>query len=82
MKVPAICFSGSGGIIEFISDDAGWIVDGFSTDKAAEQILALQGQKDIVYSYGNNAFQKVISLHCNPEKIIDQYNDIIAGLLK
>lgn len=82
MKVPAICFSGSGGIIEFIGDDAGWVVDGFSTDKAAERILELQRQKDIVYSYGSNAFQKVISLHCSPEKIIDQYNDIMASLPK
>jgi hypothetical protein len=29
---------------------------------------------------GENAFQKVISRHCNPAIIIDQYNSIIEAI--
>lgn len=80
MKVPAICFSGSGGIIEFVGNDAGWIIDDFSISKAANKIIELQHKKDVVSSYGKIAFNKVISLHCNPDSIVDQYNSIIQDL--
>ena len=39
MKVPTICFSGSGGVVEFVGDDAGWIIDDFSPSKASDKII-------------------------------------------
>lgn len=80
MKVPTICFSGSGGIVEFIGNDAGWIIDGFSTNKAANKIVELQRKKEIVCLQGNAAFNKVLSLHCDSYKIVDQYNAIVEGI--
>lgn len=82
MKVPAICFSGSGGIVEFIGHEAGWIVNDFSTNDAAAKIVELESKKDLVSAYGNAAFNKVISTHCNPCNIVSQYNRIVEGLLK
>lgn len=81
MKVPSICFSGSGGIVEFIQDEAGWLIDDFSTGDAAKKIIELQKDKKTVQLYGNAAFDRVISLHCNPEKIIDQFNSAIANVV-
>lgn len=80
MSVPTICFSESGGIIEFIGDDAGWSVDGFSIEKAADKIIVLKEQRGVVCSYGNTAFNKVVSLHCNPDVIIAEYQAITKDL--
>lgn len=81
MKVPTICFSGSGGIIEFIEDEVGWLINDFSTGDAANKIIELQKEKKTVQLYGNSAFNRVISLHCNPEKIIEQFNSAIADVV-
>jgi glycosyltransferase involved in cell wall biosynthesis len=81
MKVPSICFSGSGGIVEFIGGDAGWVVDDFSTSKASDKVIELHQKRSMVRLYGNVAFNKVISRHCNPDSVIDQYNAIVQDLL-
>lgn len=80
MKVPTICFSGSGGIVEFIKDDAGWIIEDFSTNCAADKIIELQKKSDVVHLRGDQAFDRVLNLHCNKGLIIDQYNSIIEAL--
>lgn len=80
MKVPTICFSGSGGIVEFVGNDAGWLIQDFSTTEASKKITELKENEPIVHAYGTNAFDKVISIHCNEANIIDQYNCIIGAL--
>jgi glycosyltransferase involved in cell wall biosynthesis len=77
MKVPAICFSGSGGIIEFIGSNAGWVIDDFSTSQAANIITELQTMKDIILLRGETAFRKVIDFHCNGNVVIDQFKSVI-----
>jgi glycosyltransferase involved in cell wall biosynthesis len=80
MKVPAICFSGSGGIVEFTGCDAGWVVEGFSTDEAALKLDELEQMRSVVSSYGESAFNKVILSHCSPDIILSQYASIIEVL--
>lgn len=80
MKVPSICFSGSGGIVEFIGEDAGWIIDGFSTELAADKIMQLYDSTSIIQSYGVTAFEKVLRLHCDEDIIIEQFRSAIAAL--
>jgi glycosyltransferase involved in cell wall biosynthesis len=80
MKVPSICFSGSGGIVEFIGNDAGWIIDHFSTQSAADKIVELQKEDQVIYSAADRAFDKVLDLHCNENLIVDQYNSIVEAL--
>ena len=82
MKIPTICFSDSGGIVEFVGDNAGWSIGDFSTSKAANKILELNGDKDLIGLAGNNAFNKVISLHCNEDRIIKQYISLVEDLFK
>jgi glycosyltransferase involved in cell wall biosynthesis len=80
MKVPTICFSGSGGIVEFIGNDAGWIVEGFLINQAASKIIELQETREVVRARGSVAFDKVISLHCNGDRIVDQYNSLVEAI--
>ena len=80
MKVPSICFSGSGGIIEFIGNDAGWIAGDFSAEKVAAKIIELQTVRNVVALRGNRAFEKVISLHCNADRVINQFGNVAADI--
>jgi glycosyltransferase involved in cell wall biosynthesis len=80
MKIPSICFSDSGGIIEFVSNDAGWIINNFSTRQVVDKIIELQKDNGAVHLRGNHAFNKVLDLHCNANLIIGQYNCIVECL--
>ncbi|HWI91015.1 MAG TPA: glycosyltransferase family 4 protein [Flavisolibacter sp.] len=80
MKVPSMCFSGSGGIVEFIGADGGWIIDDFSTELAADKIMQLYGKINIIQSYGVTAFEKVLRLHCDEDIIVEQFKSVIAAL--
>jgi glycosyltransferase involved in cell wall biosynthesis len=80
MKVPTVCFADSGGITEFIENDAGWMIEGFSTIAAAEKLIELKDKKDIVRKYGETAFKKVIDRHCNADRVLAQYRSIEEAL--
>lgn len=82
MEVPAICFAPSGGITEFIGDDAGWIVPGFSVQIAAETILQSAANKEEIYRKGRLALGKAMQLHANPALILQQFRGLLsmAGL--
>ena len=82
MKIPTICFADSGGIVEFIGDDAGWSIGDFSIGLAANKIIELQSKKELVCSFGDTAFDKVVSLHCDSHKIVNQYEAIVGDLLR
>lgn len=76
MKVPSICFEGSGGITEFVGDDAGWIIPGFDLDKAADAILHVQDQEQ----KGARAYEKSMSWHADEKVILDQLEEIIRKI--
>lgn len=78
MEVPAVCFSPSGGITEFVGEDAGWIVPGFSVEEAAATILGLAGNADAVHAKGKRACEKSIALHANPSLILQQFEELLA----
>ena len=80
MKVPTACFSGSGGIVEFVADDAGWIIENFSTEKVAEKFIELESDRSAIEKRGRQAFEKAINLHCNPKIVIDQFAAITNQL--
>lgn len=75
-KLPSISFE-SGGITEFISTDAGWIVPDFSVSQMAEKILELKKNPSRVAEVGGAAFEKVKRLHANEETIILQLSTLI-----
>lgn len=76
MKVPAICFSGSGGCAEFIGDDAGWVIDGFSINQAADKLVRLSRNREDIRIAGDIAFERVLERHCDASLALEQYVSI------
>jgi glycosyltransferase involved in cell wall biosynthesis len=80
MKLPSVCFSPSGGIVEFVSTDAGWVINGFSATAAANEIIKLSNKPWVLKEFGIQAFKKVMQWHCNPELIMSEFTSIIDSL--
>ncbi|WP_298741075.1 glycosyltransferase family 4 protein [uncultured Chitinophaga sp.] len=78
MRVPALCFENSGGIPEFVGEDAGWIVPDFSTALAAETILGLYDRREQLQQKGARAQQKSLQLHADPELILSQFDHLLT----
>jgi len=71
-KTPSIIFSESGGMVEFVSEENGWTVNGFDTVQAASIILSIT--KDSSRQKGISAYNRVVDWHLNPSLILDQFN--------
>ncbi|MBS1600056.1 MAG: glycosyltransferase [Bacteroidetes bacterium] len=81
MKIPALCFEGSGGAPEFISDDSGWTVPDFSAKSFALKLIDIKNKNDEVKIRGLNAYNKAIALHTNEEFILRQFNLILDKII-
>jgi glycosyltransferase involved in cell wall biosynthesis len=71
-KTPSIIFSESGGMVEFVSEENGWTVNGFDTVQSASIILSIT--KDSSRKKGISAYNRVVDWHLNPSLILDQFN--------
>lgn len=60
-KNPIICFNDTGGSIEFVDDDAGFSIDNFNTRIAAEKILFLEENRNVIQELGLNAREKMLA---------------------
>jgi glycosyltransferase involved in cell wall biosynthesis len=80
MGVPSICFKESGGIPEFVGEDAGWTIPGFDEDKAAETILSLYDRRQQIKEKGEHAFDKSMSMHADGTVIMNQLSEIIRTI--
>ncbi|UYQ95899.1 glycosyltransferase family 4 protein [Chitinophaga horti] len=78
MQVPAICYEGAGGMPEFVQDDAGWLIPGFSVDAAAQSILRLYDQQEAIAAKGACARQKALQLHASDEVILQQFRALTS----
>ncbi|MEP7278419.1 MAG: glycosyltransferase family 4 protein, partial [Bacteroidota bacterium] len=77
LAVPSICFDGSGGIPEFIENDAGWLIPDFSAGKAADCIIDININRTIIGEKGGKARLKAIARHSNETLIIDKFTKAI-----
>lgn len=82
LQVPSICFSGSGGIVDFIGNDNGWVIEGFSTEKVADTIVHLSNHRDELARAGKNAYERFARLHNDRERMIQQFDEIIHLVLR
>ncbi|MEO8116331.1 MAG: glycosyltransferase [Bacteroidota bacterium] len=76
LQVPSIAFDGAGGAPEFIQNDAGWLIEGFSLTKFAEKIIHLKNNSAEIDMAGKNALQKAKLLHGNKSLTINQLQAI------
>jgi glycosyltransferase involved in cell wall biosynthesis len=65
LGIPSVCFR-SGGMVEFIGEDCGWIIDNFSVDKAAVILTGIIQDTEIRSRMGQNAKEKVEQRHFSP----------------
>lgn len=82
MSIPTIGFSGTGGIDDFIENDAGFLLKERTSQALANKILFLKNNRELLKQSGYNAQQKVKHLHCKPSLIIEQFNSAVENVLK
>lgn len=63
LKKPIVCFDGSGGIPEFIEEDAGFIIPYLDLTKATERIIDILESNNLRDRLGNAAFKKLYERH-------------------
>lgn len=78
--VPVICFDKSGGMQEFVKDDAGCVVPYLDIKAAAEKIIELINDPELKTKLGNKAQQRVreeSDINVTGPKIIDIFEKLI-----
>lgn len=74
-RIPSICFAHSGGIVDFVENDAGWIVNDFSNEEMCQIILETNFDRKLIEQKGYRAYDKVNEKHSDGERILIQLID-------
>ena len=82
LQLPTVCFDRSGGAAEFVANDAGWTIPGFSAEFLAQKIIALKNNPSVIREKGENAGKKAMTLHGDPTFVRNQFELIIKNLEK
>ena len=80
LEIPALCFSGTGGMERFIADDAGICVPDRSIEAMANAIARLKANPELVSEKGKAARHKALKLHADPDTILQQFCEGISAL--
>lgn len=78
--LPSVAFRGTGGIEEFIGNDAGYLVDHLSVSAMAQQVIELSRDKTNIQDRGAVAKSRVMEWHHSGELVIQQLRSGINGL--
>lgn len=79
MGKPSICFKDSGGIPEFVEDDAGWIVENYDMQSVCNRILDLFNNHSEIEAKGNCAREKVVRLHGDGDLVSAQFEHLLLN---
>jgi glycosyltransferase involved in cell wall biosynthesis len=79
-KIPSVIYAKSGGIIDFVKDDCGWVIEETSCEALAKKIIEIKDQKTELKKRGENAFAKCIALHTDEQYIFKQFMNILTAL--
>jgi glycosyltransferase involved in cell wall biosynthesis len=77
MHLPTICFKDSGGIIDFITEDCGWLIEGFDTMIAARTIVGIA--PETILEKGAAAATKANAWHFDKAGIYHTFQDLIRN---
>lgn len=80
LGIPSACFAGSGGGVDFVQGN-GWIINDFSAEDAAEQIIYLNQHRNELAEAGSKAREKFLQLHNNRRLLMQQFDEIIKTVL-
>ena len=81
-NVPSLCYEKSGGIVEFIGYDAGFIIDSLESNVISNKIIEILKDDEQLTSIALRCKEKVLELHSNANNISNQFNDVITSVLK
>lgn len=73
-RIPSVVFGDSGGITEFVENDAGWIVGDVSANEMAELLFSIN--KSEINERGDAAFNKAVTKHSNAQLILQQFKEV------
>ena len=76
-QIPTICFEHGGGIVEFVEEDAGWIVPFMDIDAVTDKIIYLMNNQDELKQKGKRALEKLALRH-SAGKVTEQLNSILS----
>ncbi|MBS1614975.1 MAG: glycosyltransferase [Bacteroidetes bacterium] len=74
VQIPTLCFSGSGGIIDFVTEENGWIAADFSPEKAARNIAQISTAD--ISAKGLSAQSKVHQWHFDASAIYESFRSL------
>jgi glycosyltransferase involved in cell wall biosynthesis len=77
LGIPAVCFREGGGIIDFVSGGAGFIVDEIDAASFANAVIQLKQDPSAIQIAGRIAKEKALNLHSSESLIMEQFNAAI-----
>jgi glycosyltransferase involved in cell wall biosynthesis len=80
MGIPAVCFAGSGGIVDFVRQ-SGWIIHDFSVEAVAQQLKQLHAHPKQLAEAGDKARNNFLTLHNNRRRLMTQFDEILNTVL-
>jgi glycosyltransferase involved in cell wall biosynthesis len=80
LGIPAVCFAGGGGIIDFVEGGAGFILEEQNALRFAQAVIGLKRDPSAIRSAGERAKEKALNLHSSESLIMEQFNAAIQHL--
>jgi len=81
-KVPTICFKEAGGIKEFVGDDAGWCMPGFSEENMVEKLNEISLDSASITQKGIIAQGNVMKIHGDRNRAKDLFHQILKMVIE
>jgi glycosyltransferase involved in cell wall biosynthesis len=82
LEIPAACFEGSGGTVDFVANGCGFPINNWSTEEASRTIVYLSDNRQLLREAGSNAFTKFEQQHTNVELMKSQFFEFVNQVLK
>jgi glycosyltransferase involved in cell wall biosynthesis len=78
--LPIVCFKDSGGMAEFVGDDAGIVISDFDIHSMCDAVIHLQNDSMLRMAFGDNARKRVME-KCDIEKSAAKIVNLINNFL-
>jgi glycosyltransferase involved in cell wall biosynthesis len=80
LGIPSVCFREGGGIIDFVSDGAGFLISSNDAGSFANAVIQLKQDPAAIQTAGRIAKEKALNLHSSSSLIMEQFNAAIQSV--
>lgn len=77
---PTLAWAGSGGIVEFLANECGFVCKDYTTQSFFNEIEKLISEPSLLAKNGSNANEKFKRLHQNKALVMQQFEEIVESL--